>query len=153
VLLSCSHVFHRTCLEAFEKFSGRKCCPMCRKEQYQKRVIHEGAKEYRVKCAIKIQAVWRGYVVHCWYKHLRQTLPPNDPRLRKKFYEEKVSYKPLQSITDRLVCSTEASSRSVDDLMSEIDKSIACSRNIMRQVGDDHFGCITDDDWEQVQLK
>ncbi|CAB1349482.1 unnamed protein product, partial [Coregonus sp. 'balchen'] len=38
VLLSCSHVFHRACLQAFERFSGRKCCPMCRKEQYETRL-------------------------------------------------------------------------------------------------------------------
>ncbi|KXJ28215.1 RING finger protein 32 [Exaiptasia diaphana] len=148
VLLSCSHVFHRTCLEAFEKFSGRKTCPMCRKEQYQKRVIHEGAKEYRIKCAIKIQAAWRGYVVYSWYTNLRQTIPPNDPGLRKRFYEDK-----LQSITDRLLCSTEASSQSVDRLMSEIDESIASSRNIMSQVGKQHFQCITEGEWEQIQLK
>ena len=44
------------CLEAFEKFSGRKSCPMCRKEQYQKRIIHEGAREYRVNCATRYVA-------------------------------------------------------------------------------------------------
>lgn len=26
---------------------------MCRKEQYQRRIIHEGAKEYRIKCATR----------------------------------------------------------------------------------------------------
>lgn len=30
VLLSCSHVFHKTCLRNFEKFSGTKVCPICR---------------------------------------------------------------------------------------------------------------------------
>jgi len=37
-----------------------------------------------------IQATWRGYIVRCWYKKLRQTVPPKDPNLRKKFYQEKV---------------------------------------------------------------
>ncbi|XP_031556497.1 peptidyl-prolyl cis-trans isomerase G-like [Actinia tenebrosa] len=148
VLLSCSHVFHRACLEAFERFSGRKCCPMCRKEQYQKRVIHEGAKQHRIKCATKIQAVWRGYVVRTWYKNLRQTVPPKDPKLRKKFYEDK-----LQSITDRLIYSTETSSQNIDDLMSEIDQSIASSRNIMSKVEEDRFNYISDDQWDEVQLK
>ncbi|PIK46146.1 hypothetical protein BSL78_16994, partial [Apostichopus japonicus] len=31
VLLSCSHVFHKNCLAAFERFTGKKTCPMCRK--------------------------------------------------------------------------------------------------------------------------
>lgn len=39
----------------------------------------------------RIQALWRGYVVRCWYLKLRETTPPKDPKLRKKFYEEKVS--------------------------------------------------------------
>ncbi|XP_069770873.1 RING finger protein 32 isoform X2 [Narcine bancroftii] len=89
VLLSCSHVFHRICLQAFEKFSGRKSCPMCRKEQYQTRVIHDGARLYRMKCAIRIQSYWRGYIVRKWYKQLRPTVPPNDKKLRKLFYEDK----------------------------------------------------------------
>lgn len=38
----------------------------------------------------RIQATWRGYIVRQWYLKLRQTVPPKDPLLRKKFYEDKV---------------------------------------------------------------
>ena len=41
VILSCSHIFHQTCLEAFEEFAseGRRfICPVCR-SHYQKRVV------------------------------------------------------------------------------------------------------------------
>ena len=31
--------------------------------------------------------------MRCWYIKLRETVPPNDPKLRKKFYEDKVSIK------------------------------------------------------------
>ena len=47
------YYFVKACLEAFERFSGRKSCPMYRKEQYQRRIIPEGAKEYRIKCATR----------------------------------------------------------------------------------------------------
>lgn len=53
MLLSCSHVFHKTCLQAFERFSRRKCCPMCRKERYETRVIHDGAHLFKHKCATR----------------------------------------------------------------------------------------------------
>ena len=43
-----------------------------------------------VTMATRIQSMWRGYVVRCWYKKLRETVPPNDPGLRQKFYEDKV---------------------------------------------------------------
>ncbi|KAB0345274.1 hypothetical protein FD754_022200 [Muntiacus muntjak] len=51
VLLSCSHVFHRACLQAFEKFTNKKTCPLCRKNQYQTRVIRDGARLFKIKCA------------------------------------------------------------------------------------------------------
>uniref|UniRef100_A0A8C9LEW1 RING-type domain-containing protein n=1 Tax=Pavo cristatus TaxID=9049 RepID=A0A8C9LEW1_PAVCR len=40
VLLSCSHLFHHTCLEAFEEFSlgVHHICPLCR-SYYQKKVL------------------------------------------------------------------------------------------------------------------
>ncbi|XP_069504063.1 RING finger protein 32 isoform X2 [Ambystoma mexicanum] len=101
VLLSCSHVFHRVCLQAFEKFIGKKSCPMCRKTQYQTRVIHDGARLFKIKCATKIQACWRGYLVRKWYKNLRQTIPPKDAKLRKQFFEEKAL---RQEISDCPIC-------------------------------------------------
>ncbi|XP_028394244.1 RING finger protein 32-like [Dendronephthya gigantea] len=143
VLLSCSHVFHRVCLEAFEKFSGGKTCPLCRKEQYETRVIHEGRKMWQHKCAIKIQAAWRGYVVRSWYLKLRETVPPNNPRLRRKFYEEK-----LRSITDRFV--TSMSNADVDSFLAQIDESVEESRRVMRFVGEDSFKTMSDADWESV---
>ncbi|XP_045352266.1 RING finger protein 32 isoform X5 [Leopardus geoffroyi] len=90
VLLSCSHVFHRACLQAFEKFANKKTCPLCRKNQYQTRVIHDGARLFKVKCATRIQASWRGHVVRKWYRDLRRTVPPTDAKLRRKFFEGKV---------------------------------------------------------------
>ncbi|XP_076455589.1 RING finger protein 32-like [Babylonia areolata] len=144
VLLSCSHVFHRACLQAFERYTGRKTCPMCRREQYQTRVIHEGAKLHRQKCATRIQAAWRGYVVRSWYKKLRQTVPPKDPKLRKKFYIEK-----LEAITDRMVRSCDFD---VNSFLREIDHSLERSRDIFRHFDAVHR-IITDEEWEAIQLK
>ncbi|ETE72742.1 RING finger protein 32, partial [Ophiophagus hannah] len=101
VLLSCSHVFHRACLKAFERFAAKKSCPMCRKTQYQTRVIHDGARLFKIKCATRIQAFWRGHIVRKWYKNLRKTVPPKDVRLRKKFFEEKAF---RQDIADCPIC-------------------------------------------------
>uniref|UniRef100_A0A671NJG5 Ring finger protein 32 n=1 Tax=Sinocyclocheilus anshuiensis TaxID=1608454 RepID=A0A671NJG5_9TELE len=58
------------CLKSFEKFSGRKSCPMCRKEQYETRGIYDAARLYRKKCAVRIQAFWRGYLVRKWYSNM-----------------------------------------------------------------------------------
>lgn len=121
VLLSCSHVFHKTCIRAFERFTGRKTCPMCRKIQYQARVVHDGTKVFKEKAAVRIQSSWRGYVVRRWYCRLRKTVPPKDATLRRRFYEEK-----LQEITDRMVAMTNG--ETVDRFLREMDNSIASSR-------------------------
>ncbi|KAM4026935.1 RING finger protein 32 isoform 1-T5 [Anomaloglossus baeobatrachus] len=145
VLLSCSHVFHRLCLEAYEKLTGRKTCPMCRRNQYQTRVIHDAAQLFRAKCATRIQACWRGYIVRKWYKHLRQTRPPKDPKLRKKYFEEKFS-----EISDRLVrcCNSD-----IEGLFSEIDQAIAFSHNIFHQLEQKCNPEFGDADWEKIQLQ
>ncbi|XP_015210270.1 RING finger protein 32 isoform X1 [Lepisosteus oculatus] len=145
VLLSCSHVFHRVCLQAFERFSGRKSCPMCRKEQYETRVIHDGARLYRMKCATRIQACWRGYIVHKWYRHLRKTIPPKDMVLRRKFFEEK-----LQEMNDRVVRSCDTK---VDRFLTEIDNSLASTRCVFHQFDNQFGSAMAEEEWEKIQAK
>ncbi|XP_064188850.1 RING finger protein 32 [Anguilla rostrata] len=145
VLLSCSHVFHRVCLQAFEKFSGRKCCPMCRKEQYQTRVIHDGAHLYREKCAVRIQACWRGYVVREWYRQVRKTVPPKDKGLRRKFFERK-----FQELSDSFVRSCDTN---VEEFLSAIDCELASSRSVFRQLEEQHISETKQEDWEKIQEK
>lgn len=146
VLLSCSHVFHRACLQAFERFSGRKTCPMCRHDNYQTRVVFEGSKYYKIKSAIRIQACWRGYVVRKWYVKLRETLPPSDPKLRRKFYQNKLS-----QITDRYVSMT--SSDTVDRFLNEIDRSVEESRQIFEHFEINGLNQLSDEDWVEVEDK
>ncbi|KAM4606197.1 RING finger protein 32 [Polymixia lowei] len=143
VLLSCSHVFHRACLRAFERFSGRKCCPVCRKEQYETRVIHDGARLFRQQCATKIQACWRGYVARKRYRRARKTVPPKDKQLRRKFFEAK-----LQELNDSFVryCHTD-----VEAFLSDIDRSLSSSRRVFRQLETEHVSEPREDDWDRIQ--
>ncbi|XP_076828178.1 RING finger protein 32 [Brachyhypopomus gauderio] len=127
VLLSCSHVFHKTCLRAFERFSGRKCCPMCRREQYETREIHDGARLYREKCALRIQACWRGYIARKWYENVRKQRPPNDTRLRRQFLEAKV-----HELTEKLLRAFGPAD--VDGFLRDIDRNLAESREVFRRL-------------------
>ncbi|XP_044534561.1 RING finger protein 32 [Gracilinanus agilis] len=145
VLLSCSHVFHKACLQAFEKFTGKKTCPLCRKQQYQTRVIHDGARLFKVKCATRIQAYWRGYIVRKWYRKLRRTKPPQNDKLRRKFYEEKFT-----EISNRILASFQTN---IDELFSEIDYCIASNRSILQQYEERCSRKITEEDWERIQVQ
>uniref|UniRef100_A0A8C9DF24 Ring finger protein 32 n=1 Tax=Prolemur simus TaxID=1328070 RepID=A0A8C9DF24_PROSS len=145
VLLSCSHVFHRACLQAFEKFANKKTCPLCRKSQYQTRVIRDGAHLFRVKCATRIQAHWRGHVVRKWYRNLRKTVPPSDAKLRKKFYEKKFT-----EISHRILCSYDTN---IEELFSEIDRCLAINRSVLQQLEEKCGREITEEDWQKIQMQ
>ncbi|KAM7390346.1 hypothetical protein PAMA_008495 [Pampus argenteus] len=143
VLLSCSHVFHRACLQAFERFTGRKCCPMCRREQYETRVIHDAARLFRHQCATRIQACWRGYVARKWYKNTKKTICPKDKRLRHKFFEAK-----LQELNDSFVryCHTDT-----EAFLSDIDRSLSSSRRVFQQLERKQIPEPQENDWDRIQ--
>ncbi|XP_048866604.1 RING finger protein 32 isoform X1 [Brienomyrus brachyistius] len=145
VLLSCSHVFHRACLRALERFSSRKCCPMCRRKQYETRVIHDAARLYREKCAVRIQACWRGYVARKWYRHARKTVPPKDKLLRRKFFEEK-----LQEISDGFM---RCCDNSVEEFLSALDLSVESSRLAFREFDRQHLSQMKEEDWAKIEQK
>lgn len=151
VLLSCSHVFHRACLTTFEKYVSHnannldhRTCPICRRTQYEKRIIYEGAKIHRDKCAARIQAAWRGYIVRQWYKNFRLDMSniPQDTKLRRKFYQEKLS-----QITDRIIASCDFD---LNDLFNEIDRNVQQARAI-RQAFDARIRIIDDDEWIEIK--
>ncbi|XP_058390062.1 RING finger protein 32 isoform X2 [Diceros bicornis minor] len=102
------------CKEEFElrpQVASLRCCshvPTCStgRDQYQTRVIHDGARLFKIKCATRIQASWRGHVVRKWYRELRRTVPPTDARLRRRFFEDKVCS--ISLITSEPVCTANA---------------------------------------------
>ncbi|NXI90457.1 RNF32 protein, partial [Psophia crepitans] len=144
VLLSCSHVFHKAYLKAFEKFTGKKSRPVCRKERYQTRVIHDGACLFKIKCAIRIQASWRGYIVRKWYKNLRKTVLPKDSKLRKQFFEKKV-----QQISSRLLSSYDTN---LDEFFSERDSSLAAGQDMFQQLEGKEI-ILSETDREKIQMQ
>jgi hypothetical protein len=153
VLLSCSHVFHRACLTTFEKYvsyntngSDQRTCPICRRSQYEKRIIYEGAKIHRAKCAARIQAAWRGYIVRQWYKCFRLDMShiPKDEKLRRKLYQEKLS-----EITDRIIASCDFD---LNELFNEIDRNVQQARAI-RRAFDARIRTIDEDEWLEIQKR
>uniref|UniRef100_A0A1I8GZW5 RING-type domain-containing protein n=1 Tax=Macrostomum lignano TaxID=282301 RepID=A0A1I8GZW5_9PLAT len=128
------------CLEAFERFSGRKSCPMCRKEAYEKRLIYDGEYQHLVRCATRIlhwppmhPVVKRGALNPGHLARLRcppalQAAAPaaaaTDPRLRRRFYEER-----LAEVSDRMVRCCDLG---VNDFLADIDRCVAASRRVFQ---------------------
>ncbi|XP_034415483.1 RING finger protein 32 [Cyclopterus lumpus] len=143
VLLSCSHVFHRACLRAFERFSGRRCCPMCRNEPYEARVIYDAARLFRHQCATRIQACWRGYLARKRYRKLRKSIWPKDKQLRRKYFEAK-----LQELNDSFVryCHTDT-----ETFLSDINRSLSSSRRVFQQLERKRVSEPQESDWDRIQ--
>jgi hypothetical protein len=85
VLLSCSHVLHAQCLASFERHTRTKCCPLCRKQGYQKIIIRDAEEAFQHTCAIKIQAAARGWLARRRVWEMRQWRPPADAALRRQW--------------------------------------------------------------------
>jgi hypothetical protein len=70
VLLSCSHIFHQTCLRSFENFlrDGIPSCPLCRSKSYQKKTTALGTLGYQKACVRTIQRFVRGFLARRAFK-------------------------------------------------------------------------------------
>lgn len=62
IILSCSHMFHKNCLQSFEKLCKIKMCPICRKQDYDKKETNQGFIFYQNKCIILIQKNVKGFL-------------------------------------------------------------------------------------------
>jgi hypothetical protein len=97
VLLSCSHMFHKACLMSFENFVGKsatRSCPICRTNNYQKRLTSKGSSAFQIVCAIKLTAVFRGYLArkkfHDGLKKFYKS-GKGESKLRRRFYENELA--------------------------------------------------------------
>jgi hypothetical protein len=70
VLLDCSHVFHKHCLQAFERLEQCPSCPMCRHKDYQQIDIDESAVTYLNKSATVIQSHFRRLMAEIGFQRM-----------------------------------------------------------------------------------
>mmetsp|Transcript_12785 Transcript_12785/g.11598 ORF Transcript_12785/g.11598 Transcript_12785/m.11598 type:complete len:395 (-) Transcript_12785:45-1229(-) len=125
VLLSCSHIFHQNCLQALEKYmkTGNKSCPICRTNDYQKKITQKGSKAYEIVCCIKIQCVYRGFIARKKYYYLVKQFYHNgngNVIQRKKFYVNE-----LTNVTNELTKEIDERNNQINDIISSTDVTIA----------------------------
>ena len=145
LLLSCSHIFHRSCLESYERFVQQRVCPVCRCEQYQARVVFEGARHTRERAAVLIQSCWRGYMARLAYTKLQEVHPPKHPSLRRKFFSQK-----LATLTDRYMEQCVKREHEIDSFISELDSTLGHSRRTLASL-DQHLSSLAPDEWVGIR--
>ncbi|KAG6976503.1 hypothetical protein JG688_00001305 [Phytophthora aleatoria] len=132
VILSCSHMFHLDCITSFERFlrTNQHVCPLCRKQDYQKRCTTVASAFHREHSAKRIQAVFRGFATRrqaatLWQKFYSSG--KGDPTCRRRFFANRVG-----KTTDRLVTAMSKRDDSIDALLAEFDKSLSMSRRVFQ---------------------
>ncbi|KAG6598174.1 RING finger protein 32-like [Phytophthora cinnamomi] len=132
VILSCSHMFHLACITSFERFlrTNQRVCPLCRKQDYQKRATTMASAFHREYSAKRIQAVFRGFsarrqVASLWQKFYSSG--KGDPVRRRRFFASRVG-----KTADRLVTAMSKRDDSIDALLAEFDKSLSMSRRVFQ---------------------
>ena len=130
VLLSCSHTFHKHCLDAFERFTKQRCCPLCRTLQYQKRVVANAREMYEEECAIVIQKHYRRRLAKKRFDSLLSMRVPEDPAARQEWCAAKLS-----ETNDRLLERLEDEDTSIERLLADIDRKIFFSKTA-REIAD-----------------
>ncbi|KAG7379936.1 hypothetical protein PHYPSEUDO_007994 [Phytophthora pseudosyringae] len=135
VILSCSHMFHLACITSFERFlrTNQHVCPLCRKQNYQKRCTAVASDFHREYSAKRIQAVFRGFTARrraaaLWQKFYSSG--KGDPIRRRHFFANRVG-----KTTDRLVTAMSKRDDSIDALLAEFDKSLSMSRRVFQDPG------------------
>jgi len=130
VLLSCSHIFHRQCLSAFEKFMNKseRLCPICRHNSYQKKITHAGSNSYQLVCILKIQTLYRGYVTRKKYRSSLRTYyrqGHGNHQQKSKFYKEELSI-----YANKMSKEVENRSKEVDSMCDALDNTLRESREL-----------------------
>ena len=123
VLLSCSHTFHKHCLSAFERFSKKRCCPLCRSIQYQKMMVTSARELYEERCATLIQSLYRGHLARKRYKHMLRMRPPTDASEKLDWCAQK-----LNEASGKYLKEMDEDDNDIDNLLAEIDCRIKLSK-------------------------
>lgn len=147
MILDCSHIFHIDCFRNFERFTrmnmdAKLQCPMCRKEEYKKRITGEARKVYLHLCAVRyvvlpqysiessrsltyihllrIQSLWRGYRTR---RMFRKDLLKRNPVKKREYYAKKI-----HTLNEKLISHQLAQDRAVDQLLLQTEYNLQKSR-------------------------
>jgi hypothetical protein len=124
VLLSCSHVYHQPCIASYEKFLGKRQCPLCRKVDYQKFQFSRNKEYY---CII-IQKYVRMWLARKRYLVYRRTNVPKNPVLVPKYCIDK-----LRKLNMRFESQVAKSTTEIANLFAQIDLMMP-TRNLVPKI-------------------
>eukprot|EP01065_Artemidia_motanka_P002664 TRINITY_DN1125_c2_g2_i1.p1 TRINITY_DN1125_c2_g2~~TRINITY_DN1125_c2_g2_i1.p1 ORF type:complete len:478 (+),score=59.09 TRINITY_DN1125_c2_g2_i1:72-1505(+) len=136
VILSCSHVFHRDCMQAFERFqrsgkgSGIAACPLCRRKDYEKQAHTGGLDVCREVSVRTIQRVWRGHKGRMRHRDVKLEKDP--------VYRRDRQLAVVTGISDHELAAAQERESEIDQLFIKLDDERTAARTL-------------DVDWEKAR--
>lgn len=122
VILSCSHVFHSTCIKSFEKYAKTKACPICRKECYEKKSYKTSENYYYLFCVVKVQSVIRCFIFRERFIKFMLKYPSKNLEVARKY--RSIHLKRLDFKINRHLDEHE---KGIDELFLQLEKEIQAS--------------------------
>jgi hypothetical protein len=149
LILSCSHVFHKFCIQNFEKFTNNKKCPICRCANYETKDYYKD-KEYFIKISIIIiQKTFRGYYCRIMlYRNIFKHDMPKNKHLRSIYSPWKI-----KELTNKMCQIIEKKDQETKNIIKGLEKDLReikkTSEKIKKEVnvkGDDKLFT----DWNKI---
>ena len=134
-ILCCSHVFHKQCLDSFEKIAAQrgmsKACPICRKENYDYKLFTKGQMRFLLKIIVKMQGLVRGFLQrNSFYGMMKEaSYKPKVEVIRKRF----IGWK-LGRINKRYFDHMKAERAALYDRIKDIDKNIESTEALLNSL-------------------
>eukprot|EP00992_Anisonema_acinus_P006178 TRINITY_DN19943_c0_g1_i1.p1 TRINITY_DN19943_c0_g1~~TRINITY_DN19943_c0_g1_i1.p1 ORF type:complete len:221 (+),score=13.94 TRINITY_DN19943_c0_g1_i1:107-769(+) len=116
-------------------FCETRQCPLCRRQEYQKKAVEDGAVASQIIAATKFQALWRGHTARKAFFHM---LLERDPQMRRTY-----QYGIVRALSDRYLAAAETNARNLDRFFEQLD----VARTRARLTG------MTPDDWKEVRAR
>jgi hypothetical protein len=159
VLLSCGHLFHRACLDSFERFQRSthgaetlKKCPFCRSVGYEKRRTRLAASAKIRECVVTIQSYWRGFRTRKTYLKLRREWYDaghgEGGLARRAFFRRE-----LEAVSQRLRLAVRRSELRTQSLMRQLDSESAAAREALTMALDSATLAISSKEWSSIESR
>jgi hypothetical protein len=149
-ILSCSHVFHKVCFESFEKHTKIKACPICRKQNYDKRKTNYGLISFITKCVIKIQKLWRGFSCRKYFFEIFCRNPDNLPRII-KMKKRMISYR-LMKVGRRVDKTMKMKTKVTEDFIQKMDENLKFNNESIEKQIESIYHCNEENKYQIKEL-
>lgn len=132
-ILSCSHVFHKSCLSSYEKLVKNKSCPICREKNYQQKNYFKDKEKFISFSIILIQKNYKGFRIRLFmYNKYFKNSPPRSKLLKKRYSYFRIR-ELFAKINNKIAENSNMNDSLFNEMKEEIEKQKLLQDNILKE--------------------